>query len=135
MEPMNGSRQTVPLHVAIIFTDAVRLHGDVEHLWQRLREAGYQSRLFIDDHGYPSIRFESGTSHPKNISLLTLLFLLNDLGVPFAEDHTQLLSPAALMLELQRGLVLRKPFCSIAAKSVSGNWASTVHEPSIQQNA
>jgi hypothetical protein len=127
---MATANQTIPVHVAIIFSDHVRLHGDVEHLWQQLREAGYADRLFIDDSGYSAIRFDPATPHTKNISLLTLLFLLNDLGIPFAEDHTQLWSPSAFMSELQSGLVLRKAFRSIAAKSVSAeDWSYTVHEP------
>ena len=60
----------------------------MEHLWRQLREAGYTERLFIDEWSYLAIRFESGTPYNKNISLLTLLSLLNDLGIPFAEDYT-----------------------------------------------
>lgn len=124
--------QLIPVHVAIIFDDHVRLHGDVGHVWQQLREAGYTDRLFTDEAGCSAIRFEPATPHAKNISLLTLLFLLNDLGIPFAEDHTQLYSPSAFMSELQSALVLRKAFRSITAKSVSAeDWSSTVHEPAV----
>jgi hypothetical protein len=127
---MTITSQTIPVHIAIIFDDYVRLHGDVGHLWQQLQEAGYADRLFVDEQGYSAIRFIPGTPHAKNIPLLTLLFLLNDLGIPFAEDHTQLWSPAGFMRELQSELVLRKPFRSIAAKSASRpDWSCIVHEP------
>ena len=127
---MTTTSQTIPVHVAIIFSDYVRIHGDVTQLWQQLREAGYADRLFIDEYGYWAIRFERGTSHFKNISLLTLLFLLNDLGIPFSGDFKQDWSPSAFMQELQWQLVLRKSFRSISAWSASGqSWSCIVHEP------
>ena len=106
------------------FTVTHRIFG------QQLREAGYADRLFVDEHGYSAVRFESGTDHFKNISLLTLCFLLNDLGIPFAADFKQLWSPAGFMGELQRQLVLRKAYRSISAKSASApDWSCIVHEP------
>jgi hypothetical protein len=119
--------ETVPVQVAIIFEDYVRVNGDVSHLWPRMREAGYADKLFTDEHGYSAIRFEPGADHFKNIPLLTLLLLLNDLGIPFAADFKQLWSPASLMQELQRKRVLRKPFHSIS-KCAAG-WNYVLHEP------
>jgi hypothetical protein len=121
---------TMPAYVAIVFSDYVRLHGDVQHLWERLGEAGYRDRLFIDEHGYSAIRFEAGNPHAKNISLLTLLFLLNDLSIPFGEDYTQLCSPAEFMRELQSGLVLRKAFRSVGGRHQDPkDWIYRVYEP------
>jgi hypothetical protein len=127
---MPTTTNTMPAHVAIVFSDYVRLHGGVEQLWQQLREAGYGDRLFIDEHGYSAIRFEAGNPHARNISLLTLLFFLSDLGVPFAEDYTQLCSPAEFMRELQSGLVLRKAFRSVGARHQDPkDWIYRVYEP------
>jgi hypothetical protein len=123
------TNQTIPVHVAIIFDGHVRLHGDVAHLWQQLRKAGYADRLFVDEYGYSAVRFEPGTPHTKNIPLLTLLFLLNDLSIAFAEDHKQLWSPADFMRKLQCELVLHKAFRSIVAKSADADdWSCTIHE-------
>ena len=127
---MTTTSQTIPVHVAIIFDDYVRLHGDVAHLWQQLRDAGYGDRLFIDEHGYSAVRFESGTDQFKNNSLLALCFLLNGLDIPFATDFKQLWSPADFMRELQRQLVLRKAYRSISTTSASApDWSCIVHEP------
>ncbi|MEI6322598.1 MAG: hypothetical protein WCP60_05790 [bacterium] len=116
---MTTNKQLIPAHVAVIFSNYVRLHGDVMKLWQHLRETDYADRLFIDQYGFASVRFDEGTDHFKNISLLSLCFLLNDLGIPFAEDFTELRSPAEYMQELQRKNVLRSRFNSIAARSVN----------------
>ena len=129
---MTAKNQPILAHVAIIFDDHIRIEGDTEHLWQKLREAGYGDRLFIDERGYSAVRFQPHNPHAKNISLLTLLFLLNDFGIPFADDHTQLWSPSGFMRELQTDLVLRKAFHSIAAKSVCAkDWNCVVHEPIV----
>jgi hypothetical protein len=128
--PMPTTSDTMPAHVAMIFSDYIRLHGNIGQLWQRLREAGHGDRLFTDEFGYSAIRFEAGVPHAKNISLLTLLFLLNDAGIPFAEDHTQLCSPAEFMRELQSGLVLRTSFRSVGARHQDPkDWIYRVHEP------
>ena len=128
-ERMSTNKQLIPVHVAVIFSTYVRLHGDVTQLWNHLRETDYADRLFIDQNGFASVRFDEGTDHFKNISLLQLCFLLNDLGIPFAEDYTDLWSPAEYMKELQRQHVLRKPFNSIAARSVNEpDWRCIEHE-------
>jgi hypothetical protein len=128
--PMPTTGDTMPAHVAMIFSDYIRLHGNIGQLWQRLREAGHGDRLFTDEFGYSAISFEAGVPHAKNISLLTLLFLLNDSGFPLAEDHTQLCSPAEFMRELQSGLVLRTSFRSVGARHQDPkDWIYRVHEP------
>jgi len=94
---MKNSSEKMPVHVAFLFNDYVRLHGDTGELWPKLKTLGYADKLFIDESNYWAIRFEQGNPLNKNILLLTLLFLLNDLNVPFAEDCKQLCSPADFM--------------------------------------
>ena len=132
---MKDLPQKMPIHVAIIFSDRVRLHGEGAQLKPKLAAAGCGDRYFVDEQGYSAIRFNPGGDNAKNISLLTILFLLNDMGVPFAEDHTQLWSPAEFMRELQRQFMLKKPFTSVGGPFKEYNdWIYKTHEPLVYAN-
>jgi hypothetical protein len=132
---MNVPSEKMPVHVAIILSDCVRLHGDATELWSKLKTLGHAEKLFTDEHNYCAVRFEPGGSHDKNISLLTLLFLLNDLSVPFAEDFKQDYSPAAFMRWLQRDLVLKKPFRSVSGQFKEyKDWIYETHEPVLVES-
>ena len=125
----------MPVNVSILFSDYVRLDGDTGELWPKLKALGYADRLFIDKSNYWAIRFESGGGHDKNISLLTLLFQLNDLNVPFLEDGKQDWSPAEFMRFLQREFVLKKPFTSVGGTYKEyKDWIYKTHEPLVLES-
>jgi hypothetical protein len=133
---MSNPSEKMPVHVAILFGDYVRLHGDTSELWPKLKALGYADRLFIDEGNYWAIRFEQGNPLNKNISLLTLLFLLNDLNVPFASDFKDICSPAQFMRELQTSLVLKKSFRSVSGQYKKyEDWDYKFYEPVISENS
>ncbi len=132
---MNSASEKMPVHVGFLFGDYVRIHGDVTELWPKLKAAGYGDKLFIDESNYWAIRFESGGSHNKNISLITLLFLLNNLSVPFAEDGKQDCSPAEFMRWLQRDFVLKKSFRSVGGQYKEyKDWIYKINEPVVVED-
>ncbi|HEX3856038.1 MAG TPA: hypothetical protein VHY30_01935 [Verrucomicrobiae bacterium] len=132
---MSNPSEKMPVNVSFLFSDYVRLDGDTGELWPKLKTLGYADRLFIDEWNYWAIRFESGGVHNKNISLLTLLFLLNDLNVPFAEDGKQLCSPAEFMRWMQRDFILKKPFRSVGGKYKEyKDWIYKTHEPLVLES-
>lgn len=89
-----------PAFIPIITVDHIKLKGDISQLPQSLR--------------YPTIVFQKESSHFENKDLIKKLLILNGANVLFAEDYTQICSPATFMRELQRMDTLKKKISAVS---------------------
>ncbi|MGY6500690.1 MAG: hypothetical protein ACXIVQ_07370 [Acidimicrobiales bacterium] len=98
-----------PPHVAIILDSAVRVVGASEALGRDLSQRGISFRRSgsVLEIAYPP----SGAGGiPGNDRLVGILTELSQLGVGFAQDHTQMWSPADIVAELlDRGVSFAAP--------------------------
>jgi len=96
-----------PPRVVILFPSSLRLKASTSEIRSRLAAAGYPTSEDIEG---LDVTFDAADDRLANSSLTRLLQELAAMGVAFADDYKQSVSPAAHVSALiERGVVFDSP--------------------------